>query len=145
MNREAVVGEVVEKMDVPTPGPMHHPVDEEKWRWMPTPEGMPRDHFQVHRACLSMSVPGDGLGPAGGDNGVGWMPGSGPMAARSCGGRGRPDGRSARRDVTAVASREASAGAEEPHRSRRTQKPAVSAVTGRLAVRPRKRRRCRWR
>jgi hypothetical protein len=65
MNGEAMTREVLEKMDVPTPGTMHHAVDEQERRGMPTLGRILGNEFEVHRGFCPLARADDGLGPAG--------------------------------------------------------------------------------
>src|SRR5262245_20695492 len=56
IGRESVLSEVVEKIDVPTPGAMQHSVDKEERRWLPTLERMLGKHLQFHRIILQPSA-----------------------------------------------------------------------------------------
>jgi hypothetical protein len=52
MRGEAVPGKVVEKMRVPTPGSMHHPVDEQERRWMLALDRAFGDDLEFHSSLV---------------------------------------------------------------------------------------------
>jgi hypothetical protein len=51
MRCEAVLSEIIEEMNIPTPGSMEHSMYKKDRCWMLTPDRVSGNHFEFHNLC----------------------------------------------------------------------------------------------